>query len=255
MRRPRNLVGAPAARALEAELRRALAPMVAQARAAASRVRTVGEARALGVALRARWPDSRIRAIVAAVGRKAEASAVRPWGPVVRASIRARARRDAAEYDGAKLVDEWSRKAASLITSVRDEVAEGLRRDVVAALESGTDPATLAARWRAQGVPVEWGTLEGRMKVIAQHQLSTLHAGVQRERATALGVSEFVWRSQGDDKVRDEHRAADGQIYTYADGHPTEGLPGEPVNCRCWAESVIPDALAEELGISKIFER
>ena len=107
----------------------------------------------------------------------------------------------------------------------------------------------VAAKWRAEGIPVEFGTLEGRTKVIAQHQIATIHAEVQRERAKSVGVTEFYWRTQGDAKVRESHAALADTRHRY-DDPPDEGLPGTPVNCRCWAESVIPDELLGNFGVT-----
>jgi len=220
--------------------------MVRQIRASLSLVKTPQDASALGRALRKSWPDKRIKALIAAAGEDVERGGSRPW-------LRSRkdARKAAAEYDAAKLVDDWSTEATGLITSVRDEVARAMRSEIVEALRVGTDPTTLAARWASKGIPVEWGTLEGRTKVIAQHQLSVLHARVQRERATAVGASQFWWRDQGDTNVRDLHRdLANGGPYDYADPKTQgEGLPGEPVGCRCWAETIVPEAIAAELSV------
>lgn len=273
---PRRL-GAPAPTGAPAALLRALSGLTATVRASVRGVRTAADARALGVALRKAWPDARIRAIVRAAGVAGERHGSRAWAPIVRAASAVRDSRmrdtfvrgvvpgaassriqhldgigwctrvDARkprEYDGTKLVDAWTREATSKITSVRDEVAERLRKDVIAAAEKGLDPAELAAGWIREGIPVEFGTLEGRMRVIAQHQLSVLHASVQSERARAVGVTEYVWRTQQDERVRDEHRALEGVKRSYAESP----RPGEPVNCRCYAESVISDELAESLG-------
>lgn len=251
--RPPKTVGRPAPRALELELRRAFAPMLAQVRATLPKIKTPADARALGVALRKRWPDKRIRAIVLAIGKRAEARASMGWTFLAarvkpKRSDGARIRMDA--YDGEALVDRWSKEATSKIKSVRDEIAEAMRKDVKKALEAGTDPAELAAKWKAEGIPVEFGTVEGRMKVIAQHQLSVLHSNVQAERAKASGVTEFFWRTQGDDKVRPLHAELGkpgANRYSYDDPDTRgEGLPGEPVNCRCYAESIIPDDLLAE---------
>ncbi|MBR1915956.1 MAG: minor capsid protein [Alphaproteobacteria bacterium] len=45
----------------------------------------------------------------------------------------------------------------------------------------------------------------------------------------------YIWRTEGDDKVRDAHAAREGHIYNW---HipPVGGHPGEDYNCRCWAE-------------------
>jgi SPP1 gp7 family putative phage head morphogenesis protein len=233
-------IGGPLSPAHEVALRRALAPLIQQAQATAARVTTPGQARALGAALRLAWPDARLRELVAKAGRTVEGQASKAW-PRTDAPTRQ-------AYDPRALVDAWSREAAAKISSVRDEVAEGLRREIVAALEKGTDPAELAERWRVRGLPVAFGTLEGRVKVIANHQLSILHSRVQRERARALGVTHFLWRTQGDARVRERHQALDGQRVAYADGAPGEGLPGEPVNCRCWAQSIVDASKGPSVG-------
>lgn len=57
----------------------------------------------------------------------------------------------------------------------------------------------------------------------------------------------FVWRTAGDDKVRQEHAERAGRVFTFAS--PPEGeLPGEDYNCRCWAEPLTSSlhVLAEE---------
>ena len=111
-------------------------------------------------------------------------------------------------------------------------------------------PAPTRSRSRSSGtgggIPLEFDTLEGWTKVIAQHPLGMLHAEVQRARARAVGVTEFVWRTQGDDRVRDAH--LDGQRLSSKDP-PSEGLLGQPVGCRCRAESVLPDALLGTAGV------
>jgi SPP1 gp7 family putative phage head morphogenesis protein len=209
-------------------------------------------AAALGVSLRRTWSDAKIRGLVHDIGARAEGDASRPWHPFDRRDrkrIRDGARMDAKTYDGKKLLDAWTKTATSKITSVRDEVAKRMRMDIIKALEKGTKPADLTRKWLREGIPVTWGTAEGRLKVIAQDQLSTLHAQVQSERARAVGVREFIWRTQGDSRVRAAHVALDGTKHRY-DRPPSEGLPGQPINCRCWAESVIPDELAISVGFA-----
>lgn len=253
MRLPER-IGTPPARAHEAELERVLGRMIDQVRATLPRLHTLGDVRAFGAALRRRWPQQRIRAIVTGIGGKAHAHAARPWGKVERERSGSLKDRADAKSPGEVLLEKWSRKAAALITSVRDEAVEGLRRDVVRAIVAGADPKTLADRWRRNGVPLKGGgTLEGCVRVIAQHQLTSLHAEVQRERAKAVGVTHFVWRTQGDAKVRDAHRALEGRTFAY-DDPPSEGLPGQPVNCRCYAESVIPDELLGDFGVTGVIE-
>lgn len=54
---------------------------------------------------------------------------------------------------------------------------------------------------------------------------------------------EYVWRTQQDDKVRDLHNELEGKQFSF-DDPPISGTsgfrgnPGEPANCRCYAEPV-----------------
>ena len=83
------------------------------------------------------------------------------------------------------------------------------------------------------------GISRRRADVIARNEIGTLNAQITRARMTDLGIKRFRWVSSGDEVVRPLHEEIDGQIFDYPNGHPTEGLPGEPINCRCTAEPVL----------------
>ena len=247
MARSSNRLGAPIRLTFERQLQRELARLVRQVRATLPAIHDVGDVKKLRAALRREWSDAKILALVMEIGLKAEKDASAPW---VRAGFDSIAVRTDAAFDGFKLLEKWAKTAAAYITSVREEVAEGLSRDVLEAAKKGIAPTALAARWRSKGIPLLFGTLEGRTKVIAQNQISTLHAQVQSARARAVGVTEFTWRTQGDSRVRPAHRSLEGTKHSYAEP-PSEGLPGTPINCRCWAESVIPDELIEGVTLGR----
>jgi hypothetical protein len=60
-------------------------------------------------------------------------------------------------------------------------------------------------------------------------------------RAETHPTTHYVWRTQGDARVRASHRANDGKIFAWDDPPPT-GHPGEDYGCRCRAEPYAPDA-------------
>lgn len=245
-----QLIGIPAPSNLAAKLERELSRMAAQIRRSVGQISGKQDIRSLGAALKREWSDARLREIVAKIGLAAERQGSKPWikAKLTPDRVRADGVRFDAEYDGHALVEQWTREAFGYIRSVRDEVVEGMRRDFITAISRGETIEALAAKWRRQGIPVQFGTLEGRIKVIAQHQTSSLHAQIQRTRAAAVGVTEFFWRTQGDSKVRDAHVALADTRHSYA-SPPSEGLPGTPINCRCWAESIVPDELLENFSI------
>ncbi len=52
----------------------------------------------------------------------------------------------------------------------------------------------------------------------------------------------YKWRTQKDNRVRKEHMEREGKVFNW-DTPPFDGHPGEPYNCRCWAEMhVLPNA-------------
>lgn len=108
----------------------------------------------------------------------------------------------------------------------------------------------------ADGVPHDEmvARLAARFKVTQNHalstarnQLGTLYSRVNHLRQKALGVRRCIWRSRGDDKVRDRH--SDLEIETeenpYPIDEPPDGVrPGEEYGCRCIEEPVLEDLLA-----------
>ncbi len=62
-----------------------------------------------------------------------------------------------------------------------------------------------------------------------------LNARFQR---AGLGVTEYIWRSSDDERVRSLHREYDDRRFSW--GQPPDGgHPGEAHNCRCFAEPVV----------------
>jgi len=49
----------------------------------------------------------------------------------------------------------------------------------------------------------------------------------------------YIWRTQGDSKVRQSHAANNGKIFML-DSPPPTGNPGDDFGCRCWAEPYDP---------------
>ncbi len=79
---------------------------------------------------------------------------------------------------------------------------------------------------------------EGRAARIARDQTLTLYGQFNESRQQELGIEGFIWRTVGDDAVRQEHQDRDGRHYSWDD--PPDGeIPGEPINCRCYAEPLL----------------
>lgn len=75
---------------------------------------------------------------------------------------------------------------------------------------------------------------ESRAKLIARDQTSKMNSSFNEERQTSLGIDQYIWQTSGDERVRPEHAANDGQIFDW-DKPPATGHPGEDIQCRCVA--------------------
>lgn len=139
------------------------------------------------------------------------------------------------------ILDRWNSDNTSLIRSVAQDAVPSLARDIEEAFASGTRPEVLARRWRERGLPLRFGTIEGRAKVIARDQIGKLNGQLTQARQQAIGIVEYVWRTSRDQRVRDAHADREGKRYRW-DQPPGDGHPGHPVQCRCVAEAVLDTA-------------
>jgi SPP1 gp7 family putative phage head morphogenesis protein len=72
-----------------------------------------------------------------------------------------------------------------------------------------------------------------RAKLIARDQTSKLNSAFNAARQTSIGITEYVWQTAGDDRVRETHADNDGKVFAWDDPPEETGNPGDDVNCRC----------------------
>lgn len=131
----------------------------------------------------------------------------------------------------------------SHITSIPEKLIGNVERTITRAVKRGAKPAEVAKDLR-KSLAKTFDLEENRAKFIARDQIGSLYGQINAERQQALGITEFIWRTVGDQAVRPEHQDRDGETYEFED--PPDGeLPGEPINCRCYAEPVFAGILGE----------
>lgn len=156
-------------------------------------------------------------------------------------------------------VDQFTHENVALVSSIPERLHGELEALVTRAVSSGQlsggrgkSPHTLRAE-----IVQRFDVSESRAKVIARDQIGKFYAGVNHARQKEMGVNRFVWRTVGDERVRGapggkysdadpSHYDLDGEEFDY-DDPPNAGpdgetcLPGEAIQCRCWAEPVFGD--------------
>ncbi len=108
-----------------------------------------------------------------------------------------------------------------------------------------TQEASQGQRWEGMSERLQerFGVSESRANLIARDQVSKFNGELQRQRSAAIGITEEIWHTAGDNRVRDEHEQREGQVYKIS--NPPEGGPGQPVGCRCYGEPVLESALTD----------
>lgn len=135
-------------------------------------------------------------------------------------------------------VSGWVREATGKIVSVREDAIPGLRAEVERAWARRLTATQLEERLRSRGLPLAFGTVEGRTAVIARDQIGKLNGRLTELRHRAMGVTSYRWRHSADSRVRPSHRRREGRLFSW-NRPPSGGHPGEPVQCRCSAEAVV----------------
>ena len=135
-------------------------------------------------------------------------------------------------------LEAWAAANAELVTSVAEKYFTEIKNTTISALRSGRRAEDVADELQER-----FDISETRAALIARDQISKLHGELNRARQEEVGVEEYVWRTVGDERVRDSHEARNGRTYRW-DKPPADGHPGEPINCRCSAEPKLDEILA-----------
>lgn len=137
-----------------------------------------------------------------------------------------------------KLFKNWRKSNVSLIRRFLDTEAEKMTTLLEGSFGRRFESV-------AKDIQERLGVTSRRADLIARDQSLSLNAQIAKSKQEAAGISEYIWTSAGDAKVRDLHTVLDGQRFKFseppvssADG--SRGHPGEPINCRCTQYPVIP---------------
>ncbi|MCY4114500.1 MAG: minor capsid protein [Chloroflexi bacterium] len=98
------------------------------------------------------------------------------------------------------------------------------------------DQQALSQVVREKGQVANWN-----LRRITRDQTNKAISNLTQARHLQLGNEEYVWRTVQDERVLADHADLEGTTQRW-DQAPAIGHPGEPIQCRCVAEPVIPKA-------------
>ncbi len=134
-------------------------------------------------------------------------------------------------------ITKFAETNAQLIVGLGQRMAEDIAEIVEDGVVAGSRWETIAGRLARAGQ-----VTESRAALIARDQVGKLFGDINKQRQVNLGVARYVWRTVRDNRVREEHEALDGDSFEWG-SPPSDGHPGEAVNCRCYADPDFSDLL------------
>lgn len=129
----------------------------------------------------------------------------------------------------------------ALIKTIPDGYLSKVEELVYAGARGGSSWQEIAATIRDD----PFRSSKFRAERIARDQIGKFNGQLTELRQTQAGVSQYIWRTSRDARVRDEHAAREGQTFDWSDP-PDDGHPGEAIQCRCYAEPILDDLAATQ---------
>jgi SPP1 gp7 family putative phage head morphogenesis protein len=144
----------------------------------------------------------------------------------------------------ADLLDHWSFNNAKLIKDIPEKTLRQISQMTQDALMSGKSQDDLSSDIYDL-FDDRLDVTDSRADLIARDQVAKLNGKLTSSRQQDIGVDSYVWRTVGDERVRETHAEVDGQTFAWGTppGETDFNEPGEDYQCRCWAEPVLPEAL------------
>ena len=129
-------------------------------------------------------------------------------------------------------------------TSMNTALIRNLAEDTIKRIEMAVYNNAIngnSVKTLQQNLQKEFGISARRAKLIARDQMGKFNSTLTKLRQQQAGVTEYIWHTSHDERVRPLHRALEGKHYKWDEPTGAEGglPPGQNIQCRCWSEGVI----------------
>lgn len=145
-----------------------------------------------------------------------------------------------------RIIDLHVKENVRLIKSIPREYFARVEEVVLNGVTNGLSTNTISKQLFTKSQNAKFngvlGITKRRAKLIARDQTAKLNGQINESRQKDLGITDYVWRSSEDARVRTLHRQLNGKTFSWKDPskRPPDGLdPGQPINCRCIAQPVV----------------
>lgn len=127
-----------------------------------------------------------------------------------------------------------TRENVALIKTIPEEYFKKIEGIVLRGTMQGNTAGSMIDKIRETG-----NVTKNRARLIARDQTSKINSALNQQRSQNLGVEEYVWRTAGDERVRDSHKSKNGKVFRWDSPPKDTGHPGQDIQCRCVAQAII----------------
>ena len=149
-----------------------------------------------------------------------------------------------------KVIEASVKGNVTLITSIPPEHFAKIEKAVRENF-AGIKPEGVSLRERIRDIGKANGITDSRAQLIARDQTGKLTAQITRSRYEDLGAKRYIWKTAGGirvvgtpgglypkgSKLHGNHFKRNNRVFYY-NNPPSDGNPGEPIQCRCVAQPV-----------------
>lgn len=158
---------------------------------------------------------------------------VKEWKKAIKATLGIDIRED--YYLGDFYVEQlkkWVEENVGLISSIPEDTLEKMKDIVYDGFTNGKTTTRMVKE-----IQRAYGISRRRAELIARDQTAKLNGQIQKTQQQDAGITEYVWSTTGDERVRRSHRELNGKKFSWDD--PPENSdgrkchPGQDFQCRC----------------------
>ena len=158
---------------------------------------------------------------------------VREWKKAIKATLGIDIRED--YYLGDFYVEQlaiWISENVDLIKTIPEATLGKMKDIVYDGFANGKTPTRMT-----KDIMRAYGVSKRRAQFIARDQIAKLNGQIQQAQQQDAGITEYVWSTCGDERVRESHRALNGKTFSWneppmnSDGRACH--PGYDYGCRC----------------------
>ena len=158
---------------------------------------------------------------------------VKEWKKAVKRTLGIDIRED--YYNGDKIADlleEWVSRNVELISTIPDDTLDKMKDIVYDGYVNGKSTTRMV-----EDIQRIYMVSQRHAELIARDQTAKLNGAIQRQEQQDAGITEYIWCTTGDERVRRSHAELNGKKFSWASPPITDGgrmcHPGEDFQCRC----------------------